>query len=181
MPTLQEAHNSGDSTQAILSVTNAWYSETWTTLSAYTIGSVKLKLFRDVGVTGTITVSIRATSGNLPTGADLASGTFDISSLLEGAPGDYVEISFDTPAALSASTVYAIVIRDDTSNNTYIRATTGNAYAGGRACISANSGSSWAEWGSGLDFMFETYDYVAPPPPPPEPVLGSAIMLGTEF
>jgi hypothetical protein len=155
---LKDSYNTGDTSQAVLSVTNVWYAQLFLTTSAYTISSVKLKLFRDVGVTGTLTASIRATSGSNPTGGDLTSGTLDISTLGTSAPGAWHEITL-TPYALSDATTYAIVLRDDTSGATYWRANFANGYASGLLRLSSNSGSSWGSYASdNADAMFETYE-----------------------
>ena len=156
---LKDYYNTNDDNQAAFGNSAAtWHAQTFLTTSAYTVASVKIKVFRNGGHTGTMTLSIRATSGSDPTGADLTSGTLNIADISEtSAPGGWYEISV-TPYTLSNATTYAIVVRDDTSDNTYWRVDSGNGYANGEIRVSSDSGSSWGAWAGGIaDGMFETH------------------------
>lgn len=136
-----------------------WTGQTFTPATAHTLGAVKLKVAR-ILIPGIITVSIRATSGGLPTGADLAVGTFD-GDLLNAKP-TYIErlVSMVVPVALSVSVKYAIVVRaltGDASNLISWREdVTAPTYAGGERVDSVNSGSTWTNV-TGDDMWFAEY------------------------
>ena len=69
-------------------------AQTFTPDIAHQISRVELELFDNQGdgITGTITVDVKATSGGLPTGAALASGTIDAADLN---PAHYSDIYDD--------------------------------------------------------------------------------------
>jgi len=148
-----------------------WRGQTFKTTGAYKITSVKLKLFK-VGTPGQTIVSIRATSGGLPTGEDLCSGTYD-STTLGASPGAFVEITLGAGANLNAATQYAIVVRSptspDSSNCPKWRMDYADAsYADGKALQSSNSGADWAVYEDGTDMMFQNWgEAIAPPPHKP--------------
>ncbi len=135
-----------------------WTSQTFTTINAYTLTSVKLLLWR-TGSPGTITVSIRAVDGSShPTGGDLTSGTTNGNTLptSELTP-EWREVTL-TDYALSAGTEYAIVVRalsGSSANAGNWNDDFGGTYSGGIGLRSSNSGSTWASIGS--DLGFETY------------------------
>ncbi|MBA7630622.1 hypothetical protein ES703_38146 [subsurface metagenome] len=89
---------------------NVWSAQTFTPSTAHKITSVKLLCWRE-GIPGTVTVSIRATSGGHPTGGDLCSGTTDGNTLPLSSPYEWREITLGAGADLSADTMYAIVVR----------------------------------------------------------------------
>ena len=134
-----------------------WYGQTFTANSAYSISRVSLPLKR-VGSPGTLTVSIRATTAGLPTGADLCSATMDPAGIATSYA--WHDFDFSPAAALSSGTVYAIVLRTatgDSSNLIGIQADNSSpAYAGGAFIYSLNSGASWTALGT-RDLLFETY------------------------
>lgn len=135
---------------------NYWYGQTFAASGSYTTTGVKLKMLR-VGLPGTVTVSIRATSAGKPTGADLASGTTDGDTLPSSGSGTWREITFGSPLALTSTTVYAIVVRAPSAGGVgQVRWRCDfnpSEYDGGAAVISDDSGSSWTI-GTG-DLMFE--------------------------
>ena len=161
--TLYEYHNTGDNSAGSF-WGNVWYAQTFTVgATSHTVTSVKLKLARK-GSPGIVTVSIRATSGLLPTGADLTSGTINGNSLISWTSGSaWYEIAL-TSYALSANTKYAIVVRapNGDSNNCLFWRTGGSSptYAGGNFVYSTNGGGSWGS--STSDQMFEVWGN--PPP-----------------
>ena len=146
---------------------NLWRGQTFTigntgTNEDHNITSVKLLLYR-IGSPGTITVSIKATSEELPTGDDLASGTTNGDTLPTESPYEWREITFGTPYTLSASTKYAICVRisgGDTSNAPLWRIDkTSSAYTGGDSVYSINAGGTWYRT-VGRDMMFMEYGIV---------------------
>ena len=157
-PHMYEYYNTGDDTYRWLYGTR-WAAQTFTPSVAHTITSVKLKLFR-VGAPGTVTVSIRATSGGQPTGSDLCSGTTSGDTLTTSTLGEWREITLGSGYGLSAGTTYAIVIRaisGDGSNSLSWRVDGSSpTYGGGMNLYSIDSGSSWIS-DAGYDFMFEEW------------------------
>lgn len=133
-----------------------WAAQTFTTVGALSVNSVTLKLLVSAGTpTGTMTVSIRAVDGaHKPTGADLTSGTFNVTKL--NALGNWHTIDL-TPYTLSATTEYAVVLRHttgDVANAVGARDNNaGSTYAGGAYCTSNNSGSTWTVGGTDLGFV----------------------------
>jgi len=108
------------------------------------------------GTTPNITVSIRATTGQVPTGADLATAT--IPGFSSGS-GSFVSATFASPPTLTAGTRYAIVVRpvSNPSAGTYEYGTSGNVYAGGRLATSSDSGVNWGTVNPPEDVTFKTY------------------------
>lgn len=128
-----------------------WGGQTFTPSVTGLITRVDVNLFCS-GCTGTIpnlTLSIRATSGGLPTGADLASGT--ISGFNSGASA-YYTATLATPITLNAGTQYAFAIRPSAnpSPGTYALTRSGTStagsdvYAGGTRVAGATSGTVWS-------------------------------------
>jgi len=155
MATLYDYHSTGDTTTAGFATTS-WRAMTFTTTGAYTIGSVKLKLYTSV-VPDYVVASIRATDGTIPTGADLASGELAGTELETISPGDWIEITFTTAYALSATTKYAIICRTKTSGTCEWRLDISGGYATGSRCDSADSGVNWTEGTTSHDYMFKCY------------------------
>lgn len=151
---IYERYQSGD--DASLGIYGAnWEAQTFTPTIAHSINRVQLKV-RRAGSPGTVTLGIRATTANIPNGADLTNGTFDANGL----PTDkdiWVIVSFAS-SALAAGTRYAIAVRaqgGDADNYLAWRAdVTSPTYANGARCYSADGGASWTE-DTTRDFIFE--------------------------
>ena len=161
MVQLYESCNTGDDDGWAVYGVN-WNAMTFTTTSgAHTIQQVKIKAMR-TGSPGTVTVSIRATSGGKPTGSDLTSGTIDGNTFTTNSGGDWYTITV-ADYALAASTLYAIVVRATAGNGSnYMRwrgDTGGGLYTTGNACDSGDSGVNWTT--QTYDSMFE--DWGIPP------------------
>jgi uncharacterized repeat protein (TIGR01451 family) len=133
-------------TQAFGFSNTAWFGQTFTPTVTGQATKVELDLFCSscTGTPPNVVVSIRNATGNLPTGADLASVSIPFSN---SASGGFYAANFTTPATLTAGTQYAIVIRMAaayaTGTPAYVTSTT-SAYSGGRRTTSANSGGTWA-------------------------------------
>jgi len=157
MGTLRDSYNTGEDYFETITSNNL-RAQTFTTSVSYSISSVKLKLSR-YDTPGTITVSIKATVSNLPSGADLCSGTTNADTLVvSDVTSEWREIIFSASYTLAASTKYAIVVglqntgADGTLN--WWEDTTAPTYTGGNVCY------GWTDdWYSlaNYDFMFETY------------------------
>ncbi len=134
-----------------------WVGQTFTAgvSGLLTAADVFLFCFECSGTTPDLTVSIRATSGDLPTGPDLATGTI---AGFSTAAGGYFGATFDTPLDVTSGTQYAIVVRaiSDPSEGTYAYVISdGSPYSDGRWVASFDSGSSWN--GESNDLGFHVY------------------------
>ncbi|HEY0321747.1 MAG TPA: carboxypeptidase regulatory-like domain-containing protein [Pyrinomonadaceae bacterium] len=133
-------------TQAFGFSNTAWFGQTFTPTVTGQATQVALDLFCSTctGTPPNVVIAIRNASGNLPTGADIASASIPFSN--SGAGGFYTA-TFSSPPTLTAGTQYAIVVRMAaayaTGTPAYVTSTT-SAYAGGRRTTSNNSGSTWA-------------------------------------
>jgi hypothetical protein len=153
--TLKDSYNTND--DAGNYITNAhWEGQRFTAGSSYTVTRVGFKLYRTAGVTGTLTVHVRATAA---TGEDLASGTYDVSTITTDTGGEWIYFSLGAGTALTGSTAYTVILSFDVAdiNKVYLRWDASSpAYGGGSRIYSNNSGSSWTTDGT-RDDMFETY------------------------
>ncbi len=152
---LKESVSTGDTgSTAIYGV--YWAGVTFVTTAAYNLIRVGMKMYR-AGSPGTVTISIRATSGGLPTGDDLVTTTFDGNTLGTTSPGAFVYVDFPTALSVSNATTYAIIVRalsGNMSNLVYLRLTS-TSYSNYKKINSSNSGSSWSS--SSGPYLFETY------------------------
>jgi uncharacterized repeat protein (TIGR01451 family) len=152
--------------------TSQWVAQTFTPGVSGSLTRVDVN-FACGGCSGTpppVTVSVRATSGGLPVGSDLASATIPTFSPA-GATFNFYSANFAAPATLAARTQYAIVIRLASTyagglaliTDSALGGYTGNdVYAGGGLLMSTNSGGSWTLRkllgnGQGIDAVFITY------------------------
>ncbi|KKM01235.1 hypothetical protein LCGC14_1796450 [marine sediment metagenome] len=167
MSKLFEFHNPSGTTSSSLTTTTIFVGQTFTPAKSHRISSVKIKVFRSDsfqgagGSPGTVTVSIRATAGGVPTGVDLASGTFDGDTLpTPAANAAYTEAVFSTGVLLVANTKYAIVVRASAADNDnrlgWIMDISSPVYTGGNYVQSNNSGVDWTSQ-TGWDLAFEEY------------------------
>ncbi|MGE4069583.1 MAG: beta strand repeat-containing protein [Lysobacterales bacterium] len=152
-----DQQNTSVTTSGFGFTSTAWFGQTFTAGASGQLTQVDVNLFCSgcTGTTPNITVSIRAASGDLPTGADLATAT--IPGFSSGA-GGYFTATFASPPTLVSGTAYAIVVRavSNPSAGTYAYVvSTGSPYANGRRVTSSNSGSTWS--GQTTDVGFRTY------------------------
>jgi len=107
-----------------------------------------------------LTLSVRATSAGVPTGADLAT------AIIPGSPfsGSVVlyTATFVAPTPLTSGTQYALILRPDAApagtSYFWIRSSP-STYANGQRVLSADSGATWATDVT-RDFNFRTYMFV---------------------
>ena len=136
-----------------------WYAQSFTTSEAYSISSVRLKIYR-VGDPGTATVSIRETDdGGDPAGEDLCSGTINANTITTGTSGGWYEVEMLSDYDLEASTQYAVVVRavaGDSSNYVGWRYDSTGSLADGNYESSTNGGMTWTA-NTNYDFMFSTW------------------------
>jgi hypothetical protein len=147
--------------------TTTWGGQTFTPSVTGQLTKVDVNLFCS-GCTGTtpdLTLSVRATSGGLPTGADLVSAT--IAGFSSGA-GGYYTATFASPPTVTAGTQYAFVVRPtaNPSLGTYALTRSGSStagsdvYPGGTRVSGATSGTVWSiptTGGVTTDAGFRTY------------------------
>jgi hypothetical protein len=130
--------------------TTVYEGQTFTPDRTALLTQVDVNLFCS-GCTGTtpdLTLSIRATSGGLPTGADLASAT--IAGFSNGAPA-YHTANFASPITLTGGTQYAFVVHPtaNPSSGTYALTRSGTStsgsdvYAGGTRVAGSSGGTVW--------------------------------------
>lgn len=96
------------------------------------------------GTTPSLTLSIRATSGGLPTGADLATAT--IAGFNSGSSVNYLA-TFASPLVVTAGTQYAFLIRPSANPSAGTYALTRSAtdvYAGGTRVSGTTGGTVWS-------------------------------------
>jgi hypothetical protein len=143
-----------------------WCAQTFTTTSAYYIAAVKLWLWKSgTGTLGTVTVGLRDTSGGVPIGGDLASGTLSGLAITTEPSGAWYTITFTTYYPASANHTYAIVVdacysSGDCGYWKYVN--TGDPYPNGDGFWSSNSGGTWTS--KGCDYDFEVWGTNTPTP-----------------
>lgn len=142
---------------------DTWIAQTFTTINAYTLTSLKIFGWRD-GTPGTVTVSIRAVDGaGEPLLPELSTGTFDADAAVGTtfATAAWASVTM-TAVDLTADTQYAIVVRALTGDggNQFKWEENSGEYAGGSRYRSWTAGiaDSWAGLaGAAYDFGFVTY------------------------
>jgi hypothetical protein len=158
-----DSYTTGEDASAGFSNTY-WLAQTFTASISYSITSVIVKLHKGGGTpSADVTVSIRNTSGGLPYGSDLTSGT-TVGSTLPVSPGEERTITL-TPYNLVKGTKYAIVVRGGGTGSypAYVRDDSSiPAYSGGNVCYAADSGVTWYS-ATNLDMMFQTIGTTSPP------------------
>jgi len=143
--------SSGDPQNAIVTnsgvgiTTTTWGGQTFTPLGTGQVTKIDVNLFCNVcsGSPQNLTVGIRATSGGVPAGADLATAT--IPGFLSGTAANYSAV-FASPPTLTGGTMYAFVIHPNVNpTGTYAMVRSGaDVYSGGTRVSGASSGTSWS-------------------------------------
>jgi hypothetical protein len=127
--------------------------------TGHTVTSVKVYLNKTGAPTGTITVSVRATSGGKPTGGDLCSGTMNAASPPAWPADAQFEISQSPEYTLSPSTTYAIclLLSAGGSNTTNYDAPIYNYPYTPRFCLTSDQGATWTFFGLDGTMLFEVW------------------------
>jgi len=98
-PSTKQGVTTGDDTD-IEVVSDNWAAQVFTVTSAYTIDSVRVMVWREIGV-GTLTVAVYGADGDgFPTGTALTSATAASSTISLVTPGEWETITFETKVAL---------------------------------------------------------------------------------
>lgn len=158
-PTLDQQNTAGTTTGTGFGAV-AWTGQTFIPAITGQLVMAEIQLFcNGCGATPpNLTLSVRATSGGLPTGADLASVTIPGSLFASGATVSATG-TFGTPATVTAGTQYALVLRPVSvpagTGYFWIRSSP-STYANGQRVLSADSGVNWTADAT-RDFNFKTY------------------------
>lgn len=140
--------------------TPAWTGQTFTAGVTGLLVKADVQLFcNGCGATPpNLTLSVRNTSGGLPSGADLVSTTIPGALFASGASVLYTA-TFATPAALTAGTQYALILRPVSApagtGYFWIRSSP-STYANNSRVLSADSGGTWTA-DTTRDYNFRTY------------------------
>lgn len=119
-----------------------WRAQTFlTSANAKKIKSVMIGFSANLGPSGTATISLRAVSSNVPTGADIETKTAT-ASIIGGQAQDLV-FTFTSAVTVSASTTYAVVLRLGTVSEYKPKYNTSSTYANGNWASSTDSGAGW--------------------------------------
>jgi len=148
-PGIYEKNLTGASTGLVYGA--VWQSQTFTPSGGHSVDFLDLSICK-LGSPGNLTVGIRATADDKPTGDDLTSAIILEADIPES--DEWVRCTF-TAYSLSASTKYAIVLRapsGDISNYVVWRDASSDVYANGQRVESTNSGDEWT--GYDRDFVF---------------------------
>ncbi|HKS25605.1 MAG TPA: IPT/TIG domain-containing protein [Thermoanaerobaculia bacterium] len=168
VPTIDQQNTAGTSTGTGFGTPN-WTGQTFIPAVTGLLVKVDVQLFCGnganpcTGPAGNLTLSVRNTSGGLPTGADLASGT--IPGFTSNAGGTFT-VTFGAPPTLTAGTQYALVLRpvsNPAAGNYFWIRSSPSTYANGQRVLSADSGASWSA-DSTRDYNFKNYMQVGYPP-----------------
>ncbi len=156
-PTVDQSNTAGTTTGTSFG-TASWGGQTFIPAVTGQLTKVDVQLFCSgcTGTTPNLTLSVRATSGGLPTGADLATAT--IPGFSSGS-AIYYTATFGAPATLTSGTQYALILRPVAAPSVggyfWIRASP-SSYANGQRVISTDNGVTWTA-DSTRDFNFRAY------------------------
>src|SRR4029079_19453249 len=108
-PNIDQSNTAGTTTGTSFGTTS-WGGQTFVPAVTGQLVKVGVQLFCSgcTGTTPNLTLSIRATAGGLPTGADLATAT--ITGFSSGSAVSYTA-NFASPLTVTAGTQYALAIR----------------------------------------------------------------------
>jgi uncharacterized repeat protein (TIGR01451 family) len=156
-PTLDQSNTAGTTTGTGFATTS-WGGQTFIPAVTGQLVQVDVQLFCSgcTGTTPNLTLSVRSTSGGLPTGGDLATAT--LAGFSSGA-GTYYTVSFGSPATLTSGTQYALILRPVANPSVggyfWIRSSP-STYANGQRVISTDNGVTFTA-DSTRDFNFKAY------------------------
>lgn len=123
-----------------------WYAQTFKATDRYAISGIQVPVYR-VGNHGNIDFILKATTaGGLPTGAELASCSYNGSTLTTDINGQWIAQAFTSDYQLESGSTYAIIMSDTAGNATnYVGWCANNLghYDNGQECSSGDSGATW--------------------------------------
>ena len=118
-----------------------------------------------------VTVSLRTTSGGLPTSTILAS-TLLSPATANAAASDYVDFSFAN-VAVNIGDVLAVVFSSNIGENWFVDSDSGASYGGGARVASNDGGASFTNVGG--DLTFATFVETPVPVPAAAPLLAAGL------
>jgi hypothetical protein len=129
-----------------------WWAQTFTPSETHTLQTIKLKMIIGGTPSGNLIASIRATSGGLPTGPDLTSGSISC-NIIDNRNYEVYAIPV-SDLEVSSGTQYAIVVRatGQAYGDIAVSINASGGYSGGHTSSSSNSGSTWSNDSSDLWF-----------------------------
>ncbi|KSV16154.1 hypothetical protein DA01_08775 [Dehalococcoides mccartyi] len=133
----------------------SWFGQTFSFTNNVILSGFNLYCKKVGSPSGNLDYYLFATSGGLPTGSALASGSILASTVSTSA--GFKSLAFTTPASLTAATTYAVVFAcpsGTSSNRISFWYTNNSSYANGQEISSSNSGTSWT--GSGTTDIYIT-------------------------
>jgi Carboxypeptidase regulatory-like domain/IPT/TIG domain len=158
---VDQANTAGTTTGTGFGTPN-WTGQTFIPAVTGSLVKVDVQLFCSnganpcTGPAGNLTLSVRNTSGGVPTGADLATAT--IPSFTVNVEATFTA-TFGAPATLTSGTQYALILRPVSNpaagSYAWIRSSP-STYANGSRVTSTDSGSTWTA-DTTRDFNFTTY------------------------
>ncbi len=138
-----------------------WIGQTFTAETSGTIRKVWVKLAKVGSPTASVACAIRATSGGLPTGANLCSGNITSSYLSSNTTtllgSNWYEFDMGTGTTITKGSTYAYFLYSTSCNITNCVAVgqyINGLYTGGAYVYSLNNGSSWST-AFGYDNIFQ--------------------------
>src|SRR5262249_12605517 len=140
-----DQQNTAGTTTGTSFATTSWGGQTFIPAVTGQLVKVDVQLFCSgcTGTTPNLTLSVRATSGGLPTGADLATAT---TPGFSSGPGVSYTGTFGSPATLTSGTQSALILRPVAAPSAggyfWIRASP-SPYANGQRVISTDNGVTW--------------------------------------
>ena len=164
-PTLDQQNTAGTTTGTGFG-TPAWTGQTFIAGATGPLVKAEFSVFcNGCGATPpNLTLSVRATSAGLPTGADLASVSVPGSMFGSGATVTY-QATFGSPATVTSGTQYALILRPVSapagSGYFWIRSSP-STYANGARVLSADSGGAWTADAT-RDYNFKAYVQIGYP------------------
>ncbi|MDP4279684.1 MAG: hypothetical protein QQM50_03925 [Dehalococcoides mccartyi] len=153
----------GNSWEGIGCYGTTWYGQTFSLTNNVILSGFNLYCKKIGSPTGNLDYYLYATSGGLPTGSALASGSILASTVSTSA--GLKSLVFTTPVSLTAATTYAVVFScpsGTSSNRISYWYTNNSSYAGGQAISSSNSGTSWTGSATGDIYITLSGAYLNP-------------------
>ncbi len=158
-PTVDQSNTAGTNTGTGFATTS-WAGQTFTAGVSAPLVAADTQVFCNPcsATPPDLTLSLRATSGGFPTGADLASVTIPGATYASGATVLFTA-TFGSPFTVASGTQYALILRpaavDAGTSYFWIRASP-SSYAGGNRVISVDGGGTFTA-DLTRDFNFKTY------------------------
>lgn len=136
-----------------------WKFQTFTASASYDIKKVSLKIKKYLSPEDDAYLVIKATSGGLPTGDDLATSTVAKESITDS--HTWIDFVLDVFLPVNSGDMYALILKSPSANSavgkyTWARNDT-NPYADGRAGYTNNSGGAWGFDAAERDLCFINY------------------------